>query len=47
MDIGFSGLPYTWYNKRAPLAVVFERLDMGVANQQWLNLYNARAEICK
>lgn len=27
VNIGFTGLSYTWYCIRAPLAVVFARLD--------------------
>lgn len=39
IDIGFIGLPYTWWDNRTQSDAVFERLDRVVAKAQWLNIY--------
>lgn len=39
VDIGCYDLPFTWYNNKASLDVVFKRLDGAAGNQQWINPY--------
>ncbi|KAK9287687.1 hypothetical protein L1049_016125 [Liquidambar formosana] len=39
VDMGFSGNPYTWTNKRSNSAHIKERLDRGVANIEWRSLF--------
>lgn len=39
VDLGFSGNPFTWSNKRSGLANVRERLDRGVANVDWTLIF--------
>jgi ribonuclease HI len=38
-DLGFMGPKYTWNNCREGLDFTKERLDRGVANPEWRNLY--------
>lgn len=39
VDVGSSGLPYTWWNSRLKEKTIFERLDRVVANPAWLNSF--------
>ncbi|KAA3482032.1 reverse transcriptase [Gossypium australe] len=39
MDIGFSGVWYTWERGNLPETNIRERLDRGVANNKWMNLF--------
>jgi ribonuclease HI len=39
IDLGFSGNPYTWSNKRRDHHLIKERLDRGVANSLWVHLF--------
>jgi hypothetical protein len=39
MDMGFVGNKFTWSNHRSGLANVWERLDRGLANQEWVKLF--------
>ncbi|EPS58553.1 hypothetical protein M569_16261, partial [Genlisea aurea] len=39
MDLGFSGLPFTWTNNRTHPSTVKARLDRFVANQNWTALF--------
>lgn len=41
IDLGFSGLCFTWTNFRPGKANVQERLDKALSNRQWLQLYPA------
>lgn len=41
IDMGFEGYAYTWNNKRSGSANIQERLDRGVANEDWKLLYPA------
>ncbi|KAL3641647.1 hypothetical protein CASFOL_012462 [Castilleja foliolosa] len=36
VDLGFSGHPFTWSNKRAGIDNIQQRLDRGVANTTWI-----------
>ncbi|KAF7842169.1 reverse transcriptase [Senna tora] len=38
-DLGFSGQKFTWFNKRADGAMVFERLDRFLANSDWIQCF--------
>ena len=38
IDLGFSGPKFTWHGKRRG-EFIWERLDRGVANYEWLNRY--------
>ena len=38
-DLGFQGPKFTWANLREGGAFIKERLDRGVANQSWHDLY--------
>lgn len=38
-DLGYSGLPYTWDNRRQGLANIKVRLDRALANSKWLDLF--------
>lgn len=38
-DLGYSGSKYTWKNCRDGGNFIKERLDRGVANQQWRDLF--------
>lgn len=40
IDIGFSGPRFTWSNMREDLSNIQERLDRGLCNQQWLELFS-------
>jgi hypothetical protein len=37
--LGFSGNPYTWSNKRQGHHLIKERLDRGIANSLWVQLF--------
>jgi hypothetical protein len=39
IDLGFSGNPYTWSNKRRDHHLIKERLDRGIANSHWVHLF--------
>ncbi|KAK3042146.1 hypothetical protein RJ639_001266 [Escallonia herrerae] len=39
VDLGFSGNPFTWTNKRPLQANIRERLDRGFGNTQWCVLF--------
>ncbi|KAF7807601.1 uncharacterized protein G2W53_039762 [Senna tora] len=39
VDLGFSGQKFTWFNKRADGAMVFERLDRFLANSDWIQCF--------
>lgn len=41
IDLGFVGEKYTWERSRGKSNWVQERLDRGLANQEWLNLFPA------
>lgn len=38
LDLGFMGYPFTWRNRRLDVGIQ-ERLDRGLATDQWLYLY--------
>ncbi|XP_026459841.1 uncharacterized protein LOC113360554 [Papaver somniferum] len=38
-DLGFNGYPYTWSNKREDNTEVEERLDKGLSNEKWIDLF--------
>ena len=38
IDLGFSGNPFTWSNKRQDHHLIKERLDRGFTNPQWVHL---------
>ena len=38
-DLGYCGPKYTWNNGQEGMVFVKERLDRGVANQEWKNLF--------
>jgi hypothetical protein len=44
-DIGFSGPPFTWCNKRDGDSMIQERLDRCVCNFRWRNLF-VGARVC-
>jgi hypothetical protein len=39
VDLGFTGNPFTWSNKRQNHHLIKERLDRGIANSQWVHLF--------
>ncbi|PKI47068.1 hypothetical protein CRG98_032544 [Punica granatum] len=39
IDLGFSGNPFTWRNKRSGLAHIKQRLDRAIANDEWHLLF--------
>jgi hypothetical protein len=39
IDLGFSGNPYTWTNKRRDHHLIKEHLDRGIANSLWVHLF--------
>ncbi|KAL5819223.1 hypothetical protein ACOSQ4_023065 [Xanthoceras sorbifolium] len=38
-DLGFKGPPFTWCNGRTGASLVQERIDRGVCNVEWLDLF--------
>jgi hypothetical protein len=42
-DLGFSGSPFTWSNRRSDGTFTKERLDRAVANQEWCSLFPSSA----
>ena len=38
-ELPFSGQAYTWHKTRSGSNNILERLDKGVANLEWLNLF--------
>jgi hypothetical protein len=44
-DLGFSGLPYTYDNKRSGAQNVRVRLDRAVADNAWCDIYTAAASV--
>ena len=41
VDLGFSGLEFTWHGRRGG-ELIWERLDRGVANYEWLARFPTR-----
>ncbi|XP_026377682.1 uncharacterized protein LOC113271976 [Papaver somniferum] len=39
VDLGTTGCPFTWSNKRSGHALTEQRLDRGIATESWLLLY--------
>ncbi|CAB4295468.1 unnamed protein product [Prunus armeniaca] len=39
LDLGFIGYPFTWRNRQLDWGIQ-ERLDRGLATDQWINLYH-------
>jgi hypothetical protein len=39
IDLGFSGNPYTWSNHRQGHSLIKERLDRGIATNQWIQYF--------
>jgi hypothetical protein len=39
VDLGYSGNPFTWNNKRMGQANIKERLDRSFANQAWIHFF--------
>lgn len=39
IDLGFNGPKFTWSNKRIGWANIRERLDRGICNVEWQNLF--------
>ncbi|KAK3211754.1 hypothetical protein Dsin_016460 [Dipteronia sinensis] len=39
-DMGFRGPIFTWSNKRESSAMISKRLDRGICNKEWDNLYS-------
>lgn len=39
VDLGFVGEPYTWEKSRGTTNWIQERLDKGLATQEWCNLF--------
>jgi hypothetical protein len=39
IDLGFSGNPFTWSNKRRDDHLIKERLDRGITNPKWVHLF--------
>lgn len=40
MDLGFTGTKFTWERKRGTSRWIQERLDRGLANQQWRDMFS-------
>nr|XP_048333636.1 uncharacterized protein LOC125423443 [Ziziphus jujuba var. spinosa] len=40
IDLGFLGKKFTWENKQEGRSYIKERLDRGLANQDWLSLFS-------
>ncbi|KAK4733755.1 hypothetical protein R3W88_008016 [Solanum pinnatisectum] len=38
IDLGYTGLPFTWCNQRAAQARVWKRLDRAMVNDKWLEV---------
>lgn len=38
-SLNASGVPFTWTNNQRDNTVIYERLDMVVANPQWFNIF--------
>ncbi|XP_026458433.1 uncharacterized protein LOC113358938 [Papaver somniferum] len=38
-DLGFTGCPFTWSNKRKGHALTEQRLDRGLANDDWIAIF--------
>ena len=39
LDLGVSGLQVTWCNNQDPVRQVFQRLDIALANDDWVKLF--------
>ncbi|GMY05786.1 hypothetical protein FCV25MIE_01025 [Fagus crenata] len=39
IDLGFVGEPFTWCNNRLGSATIWERLDRGLATEEWMSLF--------
>ncbi|GLT65286.1 hypothetical protein SLA2020_377250 [Shorea laevis] len=39
VDLGFSGNPFTWSNKRQGIHNIKERLDRGLSNHEWIIMF--------
>ena len=39
LDLGFRGPKYTWANDKEGMTFIKERLDCGLANQGWCDLF--------
>ncbi|KAG5576483.1 hypothetical protein H5410_056617 [Solanum commersonii] len=38
IDLGYTGLPFTWCNQRAAQVIVWKRLDRSMVNDKWLEV---------
>ncbi|XP_074327490.1 uncharacterized protein LOC141665403 [Apium graveolens] len=46
VDLGFTGEKYTWQRSRETYRWIQERLDMGMANKSWIDLFpNAEVRV--
>lgn len=39
IDLGFSGMRFTWSNGRSGLACIREKIDRAVVDQQWVTMF--------